>query len=430
MSAEPRLFRIDPDNRESEAVTEVDFEQLGLRERGDIQEWVAANPRILGDDLLIVGKEFSGFDRTNERLDLLAVDGAGRLVVIELKRDDSGTDVHWQAIKYASYLQRASASDIVKLAAEYYSCAPEEAELLLLQHLGADDLNALNHDQRIILASHRFAPEVTSAALWLNRKAPGEDLITCVALTPYRDAMTGTLYVQASTLIPVPGIDDYVITIGESAQPGKGAMPSTLGAKLRATFSQNINDEVTPFLRIVGYDGITRAVELTSQTAVWYRSGKPPVLIRWVLIRDPQGSFATQALLCTDPAADPTQILEWFVLRWQLEVTFHEVRTHLGVETQRQWSDLAIARTTPALLGLFSWTTLAAHALQKRHPMTQRKAAWYDKPSPTFVDAIALARRHLWLASEGFSLSVADPDIQELPVALYHRLVDSLAYAA
>ena len=141
---------------------------------------------------------------------------------------------------------------------------------------------------------------------------------------------------------------------------------------------------------VAWYDGITRAVELTSQTAVWYRSGKPPVLIRWVLIRDPQGSFATQALLCTDPAADPTQILEWFVLRWQLEVTFHEVRTHLGVETQRQWSDLAIARTTPALLGLFSWTTLAAHALQKRHPMTQRKAAWYDKPSPTFVDAIAL----------------------------------------
>ena len=246
MSAEPRLFRIDPDNRASEPVTEVDFEQMGLKERRDIQEWVAANPRILGEDLLIVGKEFSGFDRTNERLDLLAVDGAGRLVVIELKRDDSGTDVHWQAIKYASYLQRASTSDIAKLAAEHHSCAPEEAELMLLQHLGTDDLNALNHDQRIILASHRFAPEVTSAALWLNRKAPGEDLITCVALTPYRDAMTGTLYVQASTLIRLPGIDDYLITIGESAQQGKVAMPGTLGAKLRATFSQNINDEVTP----------------------------------------------------------------------------------------------------------------------------------------------------------------------------------------
>ena len=109
---------------------------------------------------------------------------------------------------------------------------------------------------------------------------------------------------------------------------------------------------------------------------------------------------------------------------------FQEVRTHLGVETQRQWSDLAIARTTPVLLGLFSWTTLAAHMLQDRSPITQRTAAWYDKPSPTFVDAIALAPRRLWLASEGFSLSASDPDVQELPVALFHRLVDSLAYAA
>ncbi|MDE2843966.1 MAG: hypothetical protein OXN21_11355, partial [Chloroflexota bacterium] len=126
----------------------------------------------------------------------------------------------------------------------------------------------------------------------------------------------------------------------------------------------------------------------------------------------------------------PIQILEWFVLRWQLEVTFQEVRTHLGMETQRQWSDLAITRTTPVLLGLFSWTTLAAHSLQKQHSMTQRTAAWYDKPSPTFVDAIALVRRHLWLASEGFSLSVADPNVRELTTTLYHRMVDSLAYAA
>ena len=178
------------------------------------------------------------------------------------------------------------------------------------------------------------------------------------------------------------------------------------------------------------YDGTTRIVELTSQSAVWYRSGKPAVPIRWVLIRDPQGTFDPQALLCTDPLADPTQILEWFVLRWQLEVTFQEVRTHLGVETQRQWSDLAIARTTPILLGLFSWTTLAAHVLQQERPIAQRTAAWYDKPSPTFVDAIALVRRHLWLTSEGLSLSAGDPDVRELPATLYYRMVDSLAYAA
>ena len=112
------------------------------------------------------------------------------------------------------------------------------------------------------------------------------------------------------------------------------------------------------------------------------------------------------------------------------EDTFQKVRTRLGMETQRQWSDLAMARTTPALLGLFSWTTLAAHALQKQHPITQRTAAWYDKPSPTFVDAIALVRRQPEVASEDFSLSASNPDTQELPVTLYHRMVDSLAYAA
>ncbi len=167
-------------------------------------------------------------------------------------------------------------------------------------------------------------------------------------------------------------------------QPGQNGRPPLKGAR-RPSLKTILLDQpqVTwASVAVAWYDGATRTVELTSQTAVWYRSGKSPVRIRWVLIRDPQGSFATQALLCTDPAADPTQILEWFVLRWQLEVTpyqvrgrlFQEVRTHLGLETQRQWSDLAIARTTPVLLGIFSWTTLAAHALQKQRPMTQRKS--------------------------------------------------------
>ena len=102
MSHEPQLFRIKPGSRESERIKEVEFAQLGLRERRDIQEWIAANPGILGEDLLIIGKEFSGFDLTNERPDLLAVDSSGKLVVIELKRDDTGGNVHWQAIKYAS----------------------------------------------------------------------------------------------------------------------------------------------------------------------------------------------------------------------------------------------------------------------------------------------------------------------------------------
>ena len=170
MSGEPQLFRVDPQSRESERIEEVDFARLGFQERRDIQEWVAANPGILGEDLLVIGKEFSGFDRTDERLDLLAVDPDGKLVVIELKRDDTGANAHWQAIKYASYLRRATAEQIVGMLAVYKNVSQEDSWEDLVKHLGSDDLNALNNAQRIILASHRFAPEVTSAALWLNRQ--------------------------------------------------------------------------------------------------------------------------------------------------------------------------------------------------------------------------------------------------------------------
>ena len=202
---------------------------------------------------------------------------------------------------------------------------------------------------------------------------------------------------------PFTRLDAALYAPAPPRQPGQNGRPPLKGARrppLKALL-EPVNVAWASAV-VAWYDGTTRAVELTSQTAVWYRSGKPPVLIRWVLIRDPQGVFAPQALLCTDPSADPTQILEWFVLRWQLEATFQEARAHLGVETQRQWSDLAIARTTPILMGLFSWTTLAAQLLRQQRPSAHRTAAWYAKPSPTFVDAIALVRRHLWLASEGF----------------------------
>ena len=236
---------------------------------------------------------------------------------------------------------------------------------------------------------------------------------------------------QPVTLIARLRLDAALYEPAPARQPGRNGRPPLKGRRLPALKLLVDHPGLSwTTAAVAWYNGTTRTVELTSQTAVWYRSGKPPVPLRWVLVRDPQGEFATQALLCTDLAVDPAQILEWFVLRWQLEVTFQEVRAHLGVETQRQWSDHAIARTTPILMGLFSWTTLAAHLMQEQRPLSHRTAAWYAKPSPTFVDAIALVRRHLWLASEGFSLSDAEPDIWKVPAALYHRLVDSLAYAA
>ena len=256
MSTEAQLFKIvDPATRKSEAMTEVDFAQLGFQERRDIQEWVAANPSILGDDLLVVGKEISDFDRTNERLDLLAVDKDGKLVVIELKRDDSGTDAHWQAIKYASYLHRARQNDIVRMLASHEEVSEEDAKSKLLQHLDVDELETLNSDQRIILASHRFAPEVTSAALWLNEKAPGDNLITCVQLIPYRDGES--VYVQANTIIPVPGVDEYIVSVGSSVHGESGQIRSSFAENLRKTYARNKDDEVTHFLRKVA----NRAIE-------------------------------------------------------------------------------------------------------------------------------------------------------------------------
>jgi hypothetical protein len=133
--------------------------------------------------------------------------------------------------------------------------------------------------------------------------------------------------------------------------------------------------------------------------------------------------------LCTHQAATPTQIIEWFVLRWQVEVTFHEVRTYLGVETQRQWSELAILRTTPALLGLFSLVTIFSSQLLEGQALPTRQAAWYSKALPTFSDTLAFVREHLWPVSLSY-MSPAKPDMVEIPQALFERLTQTLAFVA
>lgn len=172
-----------------------------------------------------------------------------------------------------------------------------------------------------------------------------------------------------------------------------------------------------------------REVEITSATAVWYHSGMPPLPLRWVLVRDPQGEFAPQALLCTDLTGDPVQILEWFVLRWRLEVTWQKARAQVGLETQRQWNAKAIARTTPALLGLFSMVTLMAGQLAQEHVLPVRQAGWYRKPLPTFADAIAIVQRHVWTSTH-FYMSPEKADMVEIPCTLLNRLTETLCYAA
>jgi DDE superfamily endonuclease len=190
-------------------------------------------------------------------------------------------------------------------------------------------------------------------------------------------------------------------------------------------------DTVWTSVSLAWYDGQIRPMHITSACAVWFHVGKTPLPIRWVLVRDPQGVYDPVGLLCTDPTADPVSIVAWYVQRWQLEVTFEESRRHWGMETQRQWSDKAIARTTPLVLGLFSWITLVAHALYTAHPSAApRQAIWYPKALPTFSDALALVRQHLWTAYPTFRISREEPDMLKIPKPLFDTLVSTLCYAA
>jgi DDE superfamily endonuclease len=213
--------------------------------------------------------------------------------------------------------------------------------------------------------------------------------------------------------------------------PGQIGRPRLKGRRL-PNLSVLAEDPKTDWMSIAvahWYGGKKRSVEVVSGTAVWHSTGLPAVPLRWVLIRDPKEEVSTQALLCTDLRAQPEQIISWFVMRWQMEATFQEMRQRLGFETQRHWSDLAIRRTAPALLGLFSLVTLLAHQQTARSPATVRRAAWYDKPYPTFSDALALVRKEVW-SQETFCGSPSRDDTVKVPRELFERLTEAVCYAA
>jgi hypothetical protein len=214
-------------------------------------------------------------------------------------------------------------------------------------------------------------------------------------------------------------------------KPKQNGRPREKGMRL-PTLAHLVEAPTTPWQLVniaPWYGQNERRVHITSTTAVWYYSGLPPVPIRWVLIRDPAGTFTPQALLSTKLELNPVQILTWFIQRWQLETTFEEARAHLGLETSRQWNDRSIGRATPALCGLYSIITLAAAHPIGDQPAPVRATAWYPKHQATFADAIALVRRSLWRA-DPFSTSSAHPAAVKIPRVLFERLTETLCYAA
>ena len=219
---------------------------------------------------------------------------------------------------------------------------------------------------------------------------------------------------------------------GFPPQKPKGRGRPPIKGKPHKKLSALIKDRKVSWKRYrvsLWYGRTNRLVDIASGTALWYRSGVPPVPIRWLLVRDPKGELEPQAFLATNLNARPCDILAWFVSRWQVEVTFAEVRAHLGVETQRQWSDKAILRTTPVLLGLFSIVTLWAHDLAKSRKFKPRTTAWYPKAVLTFSDAIAAVRREIWHNQISF-MSRPSRDSIKIPRHIWNRMENALAHAA
>jgi len=187
----------------------------------------------------------------------------------------------------------------------------------------------------------------------------------------------------------------------------------------------------TPWQEVVvdWYGGRRKPVQVFSRTGLWHRRGCDPVAIRYVLARDPEGVQSDAAYFCTDEHFLPEEILRYVVQRWSLEVTFEETRAHLGLETQRQWSDLAIGRTTPVLLGLFSVVALAALQSHEAGLLAAERTAWYAKEEPTFADCLRLIRGRIWQARIS-GTSDGGADVIELPRTLFEAVIQGLSTAA
>ena len=234
---------------------------------------------------------------------------------------------------------------------------------------------------------------------------------------------------RAVRLIAPLRLDARLFTPAPERPPGTVGRPRVAGERL-PNLDVVLADPKTEWSRaaVPWYDGADRDLEVASGTAVWYHNGFEPLPIRWVLVRDPAGRLEPRAYFSTRPEDEPASIPAEVVKRWPIEVTFEETRAHLGVETQRQWSDTAIERETPCLLGLYSVVALLGEALHRASPIAIRAAAWYPKAEATFSDVLAAVRRECW----GFldiRTSERDPSCAEIPRSQLDRLLNAVCYA-
>lgn len=208
--------------------------------------------------------------------------------------------------------------------------------------------------------------------------------------------------------------------------------PNRIVGERQTTLEQRLIDPQTNWKEITvsnWYGERKKTLWICSDKAIWYKASFAAVTAQWVLIKDPEDKLRPMALICTDLDLSTHQIIKFFVRRWTIEVTFEESRARLGVETQRQWSDKAIERTTPALLALFSLITLWADQLNKQQLFFWKTFAWYQKPHPTFSDAVASVKKHIWRKYK-YQTSNNNTDVDNLNIPWLKHLINYAAWAA
>jgi len=238
------MYRIDRAANRITMLTKTMFAELGFTERGHLQEWLAHRPDALGEELLIIQKEFAGFDDTKERLDLLALDKTGTLVIIENKLDDSGRDVVWQSLKYASYCSTLSKTNIVEIYQQYLDGDGDggNAQQQICTFVGKQGfdevvLNAGN-EQRIIMVAAQFRKEVTSTVLWLLNHGLH---IQCFKATPFKEGEL--LLLNLEQVIPLPEAEEFMIGISNKEREERTAeLKQNRGDTLRVAFWQRTLD--------------------------------------------------------------------------------------------------------------------------------------------------------------------------------------------
>ena len=336
------MFKVDINNKKLIALKLTGFSELGLKERFDIQEWIEKSPTILGEELLVIGKEV--ILPSGKRLDLLCVDKTATLVVVELKRDDSGSSVEWQAIKYASYCSNFLPEEIFRQYAIYLGKTEADAAKAIEEFIDGD-IESLNSKQRIILASKEYNSEVISAVLWLREF--GVD-IQCTRLAPYLDS-DGSLFIKPETIIPLPEAKDYIERKGTKEKvkpppvPWTGCWFVNVGEGLHRTWEDNINfgfigagqgkryssalrrlsvgDKIYAYMKGFGYVGFG---EVTSAA----------VMIRDFIAPNSDVPLLDVGLKAVQPGenSDNEELSEWIVgVRWIKTVPKAQAKTFVGV---------------------------------------------------------------------------------------------------